>query len=74
MLREFGLPRQALGWSLVSFNFGVEIGQICIVAVVASMLTVLRNRNQAWGQRVAIAGSVVVILAGSYWFIQRVFF
>jgi hydrogenase/urease accessory protein HupE len=74
VLREFGLPRQALGWSLFSFNFGVEIGQVCIVAVVASMLTLLRNRNQAWGQRVAIAGSVVVILAGSYWFIQRVFF
>src|SRR4030095_3923290 len=24
VLREFGLPRQALGWSLFSFNFGVE--------------------------------------------------
>jgi hydrogenase/urease accessory protein HupE len=74
VLREFGLPRQALGWSLFSFNFGVEIGQVCIVAVAASMLTVLRSRNQAWGERVAVAGSVVVILAGSFWFIQRVFF
>jgi hypothetical protein len=26
------------------------------------------------GARVAIAGSVVVIAAGSYWFVQRVFF
>jgi hydrogenase/urease accessory protein HupE len=74
VLREFGLPRQALGWSLFSFNFGVEIGQICIVAIVASMLAGLRNRNQAWGERIAVAGSVVVILAGSFWFIQRVFF
>jgi hydrogenase/urease accessory protein HupE len=74
VLREFGLPRQALGWSLVSFNFGVEIGQVCIVAVVASMLAALRNRSQAWGQRIAVAGSVVVIMAGTYWFIQRVFF
>jgi hydrogenase/urease accessory protein HupE len=74
VLKEFGLPRQALGWSLVSFNFGVEIGQVCIVAFVALMLTALRNRNQTWGERVAVAGSVVVILAGSYWFIQRVFF
>lgn len=74
VLKEFGLPRQALGWSLFSFNFGVEIGQICIVAIVASMLAALRNRDQTWGARVAVAGSVVVILAGSYWFIQRVFF
>ncbi len=74
VLREFGLPRQALGWSLFSFNFGVEIGQICIVVVVAMLLMALRNRNQASGERVATIGSIVVILAGSYWFIQRVFF
>ena len=27
VLREFGLPREALGWSLFSFNVGVEMGQ-----------------------------------------------
>jgi len=74
VLREFGLPRQALGWSLFSFNFGVEIGQVCIVVVVASLLAALRSRNKAAGERVATVGSVIVILAGSYWFIQRVFF
>jgi hydrogenase/urease accessory protein HupE len=74
VLREFGLPSQALALSLFSFNFGVEIGQVCIVVVVASLLTALRSRNKALGQRVAFAGSVIVILAGSYWFVQRVFF
>jgi hydrogenase/urease accessory protein HupE len=74
VLKEFGLPSQALGWSLFSFNVGVEIGQICIVVIVASLLAALRSRNQALGQQVATVGSVIVILAGSYWFIQRVFF
>jgi hydrogenase/urease accessory protein HupE len=74
VLREFDLPRRALGWSLFSFNFGVEIGQACIVVVVASLLTGLRSRNKELGQRIATIGSVIVILAGSYWFIQRVFF
>lgn len=74
VLREFGLPRQALGWSLFSFNFGVEIGQACIVVVVATLLAALRSRNQALGRRVLEVGSVCVIVAGSYWFIQRVFF
>jgi hydrogenase/urease accessory protein HupE len=74
VLREFGLPRQALGWSLFSFNFGVELGQACIVVVVATLLIALRKRNQLLGQRVAVFGSVGVILAGSYWFIRRVFF
>lgn len=74
VLQEFGLPRQALGWSLFSFNFGVEIGQACIVVIAASLLAALRSRNKALGERVATIGSVIVILAGSYWFIQRVFF
>jgi hydrogenase/urease accessory protein HupE len=74
VLREFGLPREALGWSLFSFNIGVEIGQLFIVLVVATALAVVRRRNEAVGMRVAYAGSVIVIAAGTYWFVQRVFF
>lgn len=74
VLREFGLPREALGWSLFSFNFGVEIGQVCIVLVVASLLAAIRSRSAVLGARVAMAGSVVVIAAGTYWFVERVFF
>ncbi|HXF38476.1 MAG TPA: HupE/UreJ family protein [Blastocatellia bacterium] len=73
VLREFGLPREALGWSLFSFNFGVEIGQACIVVVVAAVLAAIRNRNQALARRIMKVGSVCVILAGTWWFIQRVF-
>jgi hydrogenase/urease accessory protein HupE len=74
VLREFGLPQQALGWSLFSFNLGVEIGQLAIVLVVATALALIRRRSDVMGQRVAWAGSVVVILAGTYWFVERVFF
>jgi hydrogenase/urease accessory protein HupE len=74
VLREFGLPREALGWSLFSFNLGVEIGQVAIVLLVATMLEAVRRKNSLLGARVATAGSVVVIAAGSYWFVERVFF
>jgi hypothetical protein len=74
VLREFGLPREALGWSLFSFNLGVEIGQLAVVLAVATVLTAIRRRSELLGARVAIAGSVVVIAAGTYWFVQRVFF
>jgi hydrogenase/urease accessory protein HupE len=74
VLREFGLPREALGWSLFSFNLGVEIGQLAVVLLVASLLAAIRRRSDVIGARVAIAGSVVVIAAGTYWFVQRVFF
>ena len=74
VLREFGLPREALGWSLFSFNVGVEIGQLAIVLAVATALAAIRRKSDALGYRVAFAGSIVVIAAGTYWFVQRVFF
>jgi hypothetical protein len=54
-----------------SFNVGVEIGQLMVVA---SALTALRTRSELLGWRIAFAGSLVVIAAGAFWFIQRVFF
>jgi len=74
VLREFGLPREALGWSLFSFNVGVEVGQVAIVLIVAAGLAAVRRYSVALGQRVAFAGSIVVIAAGTYLFVQRVFF
>lgn len=74
VLREMDLPGRALGWSLFSFNVGVEIGQLFVVVAVASALALLRRRSEAAGQRLVFAGSMVVIAAGTFWFIQRVFF
>jgi hydrogenase/urease accessory protein HupE len=74
VLREFGLPKEALGWSLFSFNVGVEIGQLAIVLLVASGLTAIRRYSDTLRYRVAFAGSLIVIAAGTYWFVERVFF
>jgi hydrogenase/urease accessory protein HupE len=74
VLREMELPARALGWSLFSFNFGVEIGQLMVVVLVASAFAALRARS-AWARsQLVYAGSIVVIAAGSFWFVQRVFF
>jgi hypothetical protein len=74
VLREMDLPARALGWSLLFFNVGVEIGQLMVVALVASALGALRHRSPAAGRRLAFAGSLVVVGAGAFWFVQRVFF
>jgi hydrogenase/urease accessory protein HupE len=73
VLREFGLPQEALGWSLFSFNVGVELGQLAAAAVVISLLAILRRKSPATTRRVEIIGSVVVIAGGAYWFVERVF-
>jgi hydrogenase/urease accessory protein HupE len=74
VLRETGLPAGALGWSLFSFNLGVEIGQLLVVAVVATALQALRARSAELGRRLTLAGSVAVAAAGAFWFIERIIF
>ena len=73
VLKEFGLPQAALGWSLFAFNVGVEIGQLLIVVVAAGALILVRRRSTGAARGVATLGSIAVIAAGVYWFIERVF-
>ncbi len=73
VLRAMNLPRAALGWSLFSFNIGVEIGQACIVLAVAPLLALLYRRSPVMARRVVAAGSFCVIFAGSFWFVERLF-
>jgi len=74
VLREMGLPSGALGWSLFSFNFGVELGQLMVVLVVAVVLAQIRTRSSRIADRIAVVGSVGVIIAGAFCFVERVFF
>jgi hydrogenase/urease accessory protein HupE len=73
VLREMDLPGRALGWSLFSFNLGVELGQLAFVVPVAAAMGWLWARNEAAARRVARIGSIVVVGAGVFWFAQRVF-
>jgi hydrogenase/urease accessory protein HupE len=74
VLREMDLPSRALGWSLFGFNVGVEIGQLFVVVIVASVVAWIRTRSEVAGRRLAFAGSIIVMAAGAFWFVQRVFF
>ena len=73
VLRAMQLPREALGWSLFSFNAGVEVGQACIVLVIAPALAFLYRRSAPLAGNVVIATSFAVVFAGSFWFAQRLF-
>lgn len=74
VLREFGLPQAAVGWSLFGFNLGVELGQLALVVPLALALAALERQRPMAARRMAVVGSVVVALAGAWWFVERVFF
>ena len=74
VLRAMDLSRLDVAWSLVSFNIGVEIGQLTVVIAAAMALASLRSKSKVAGRRIELAGSLVVIAVGGFWFMERVFF
>ncbi len=71
-LTEVGLPRQAIGWSLASFNIGVEIGQACIVLLALPILLAIHRKSERAGQMVTRFASALIAMAGVVWFIARI--
>jgi hypothetical protein len=71
-LLDTGMPRDAFVTALVSFNVGVELGQL---AVAALLLLALRSLDEPERfQRYALRpGSLAIALVGGYWAIERCF-
>jgi hydrogenase/urease accessory protein HupE len=74
VLRAMELPSYRLGWSLFFFNLGVELGQLLILLVAGPALAALRQRSSRAAHQLAVAGSIGVIVAGTYWFVERLVF
>jgi hypothetical protein len=74
VLREMELPGHLLGWSLFAFNVGVELGQLAIVVIVGALLGWIRRAHPKAGRWIVVVGSMIVIWAGFYWFVERTLF
>jgi hypothetical protein len=71
VLRDLGLPATGLVPSLLAFNVGVEIGQLCIVAVFFPLTLWLARKK--FQRQVVFAFSSVILLFGLGWFVERTF-
>jgi hypothetical protein len=71
VLAEIGLPPSGVIPSLVSFNVGVELGQLTVVCAVAPILLWVVPRYKL-SERVRTWGSIALVLMSSYWFFERV--
>ncbi len=73
VLRELGVASdtRSVAMPLLSFNLGVEIGQIVIAAIILPVVWRLR-KHPGFVRRWIPACSVAVALAGAFWFIQRI--
>jgi hypothetical protein len=72
VLSEIGLPRSEFVPALLSFNIGVEAGQLTVI-LIAFLLLGLPFRGKPWYRtRIVIPCSLLIATMGLYWFIERV--
>jgi hypothetical protein len=71
VLAELHLPVAEFAWALFQFNLGIEIGQLLIVTVVATLLFLLRTRR-IYAPVFVRGGSVLAMAIALIWFIERV--
>ena len=73
-LTGLGLPQKDYFGSLISFNVGVELGQVSVILLCWALVG-RWAANKAWyKQRVVIPVSVIIGLIAAYWTVERVFF
>ena len=71
VLRELGLPREEFLTALLTFNLGVEGGQLTVIA--AALLAAVPFVKKGWyRQRVVIPASIAIAAIGLYWTLVRV--
>ena len=71
VLRDVGLPRSELVTALLSFNLGVEAGQLTVIGL--AFATVGWLRHKPWyRQRAVWPLSVLIGGVGLYWTVQRI--
>ncbi len=71
VLRELALPRQAIPVALLSFNLGVETGQLAVLALLVPAVLLVRRTRWLEGTRARIP-SLGVAAVGAVWFVARI--
>lgn len=67
---NIGAGGSGIAVPLVSFNVGVELGQLAVAALLWPLLQWLRSRPELTKKLVPV-GSLLVAVAGGYWLIER---
>jgi hypothetical protein len=73
-LNEIGLPPGKFYTSILSFNIGVELGQVAVIAAVFLLIIIPLRKKVNYRKVVVYPLSVLIGLVALYWTIERVFY
>ena len=70
-LQEINLPRPQIPVALVTFNLGVEAGQLFAMSIILPMVILIRQKDWFEPKGVRVLSGAVA-LAGGIWFVMRI--
>jgi hypothetical protein len=71
-LAALHLSRPDMLSTLISFNAGVEGGQLAVIAIAAVAMTIAARVNAGWRRPLAALSSGAIGLVGLFWTVQRI--
>lgn len=72
VLAELGLPRSEFVPALLSFNLGVETGQLTVIGIALALFGLPFRRKPWYRSRIAVPASIAIAAVGFYWSVERV--
>lgn len=73
-LTEIGLPRNTFYTSLISFNAGVELGQIAVILLAYLLIGKFFSKETWYRKRIVFPLSGLIAIIAVYWTIERIFY
>lgn len=70
-LKEVGLPEGEVPMALLTFNLGVEFGQLAVVAATLALLGALRRWLHAYQTQTIRLATMAIGITASFWLIER---
>jgi hydrogenase/urease accessory protein HupE len=71
-LKELGLPRSEFLTALVTFNIGVEAGQLAVIAAAFGLVGWSFSKQLWYRSRIVVPASAAIACMAIYWTIQRI--
>ncbi len=71
MLADFGMPKNAFVTALISFNIGVELGQLSILFAAYLLIGLWFGKREWYKTLVINPASIIIALIAFYWFLDR---
>jgi hypothetical protein len=73
-LKELGLPRSEFLTALLTFNAGVEAGQMAVIGAAFLLIGWHRSNSDWYRSHIAVPVSALIACTAVYWTIQRLSF